>query len=475
MNIAKRVIWLVVFVLASCIPIVPVTGGKVTATLVRMSLKTTPTPSRTATPSRTPTETSTPTVTDTPAGTATETPTSTLTLTPSETPVFTAPYPGAALCPDSGVAHDANLFHALWDSTRGCHYDHEHGTSPFTAEVAAAFPDFDLQALLGGIQVGTTNPTSPMENSMKHGGFKWQEDLDIPCVPFESASYCVTASVIEYHAFGDYSLEMETRNHSTVALVKVCDPANVTDCGYLFTVQHQEYGQRVSQYQGDLVPYPNNPIPAYDVGLGPYFTVDRYGTCFGCRSSLAFVRSSNINANSVWTSKPTGIGERPQTSALFRLLFRIRDNYQLLEWASVLDGYPFNFGFVCGDTAYNPVGCRYNNSASHVHEVAGNIPAAWDNLAGFDTDTRIGRITAQGFTTRFGELMLDCAEVGLDCFPVKLHGMFVGSYGGALPGQKVSNPDPLSNPERDLYFCSGVPCSETSPGSVPSGWIGAGN
>ena len=73
-----------------------------------------------------------------------------------------APYPDAPLCPDSGEAHDNNLFHTLWDSTRGCHYDHEHGQDPFIAEVADTFPGFDLRALIGGVGVGHTNPSSPM-------------------------------------------------------------------------------------------------------------------------------------------------------------------------------------------------------------------------------------------------------------------------------------------------------------------------
>jgi hypothetical protein len=53
---------------------------------------------------------------------------------------------------------------------------------------------------------------------------------------------------------------------------------------------------------------------------------------------------------------------------------------------------------------------------------------------------------------------------------------FVGEYGSVL----VHTPDKGTNivpylPERDIYFCGGVPCSETSHGAVPSGWLGAEN
>ncbi len=75
--------------------------------------------------------------------------------TPQPSPVGgIQPYPGAPLCPDSGTGHDNSLFHALWDSTRGCHYDHEHGTNPFTPDVAATFPGFNLYSLLGNVGVG---------------------------------------------------------------------------------------------------------------------------------------------------------------------------------------------------------------------------------------------------------------------------------------------------------------------------------
>jgi hypothetical protein len=111
-----------------------------------------------------------------------------------------------------------------------------------------------------------------------------------------------------------------------------------------------------------------------------------------------------------------------------------------------------------------------------VHEISGVIPAAWDNLEGFDTDLRAGRVTAEGFTTRFGALNIACTEPGPDCHPIKMESAFVGTYGSVLvftPG-KGTNIVPFM-PERDIYFCGGLVCAETSPGAVPSGWIGPNN
>jgi len=144
-------------------------------------------PSSTATP---------PVVTSTPSGKSSAVTPASETITPKKTKLppnaqsvqsapetateGIAPYPDAPLCPDSGEAHDHSLFHTLWDSTRGCHYDHEHGQDPLTPEVADTFPGMDLRALSGEAGIGHTNPSSPKENTQKHGGFKWQVLLDHP-------------------------------------------------------------------------------------------------------------------------------------------------------------------------------------------------------------------------------------------------------------------------------------------------------
>jgi hypothetical protein len=457
--------------------------------------KPSPTPPTKATPTRTPTTTTlTPTTTRTPTPTAAQsaTPTSavsataTVTLTASPTAgVPTVPpggvvaYPGAPLCPDSNGAHEMSIFHTLWDGVRGCHYDHEHGTNPFTSEVTAAFPGFDLRALLGGVEVGHTNPSSPMENTMKHGGMKWGVQLAHPqgCSGFEGATNGVNGSVIEYHNFGDYEIELEASHHTTASLLRLCNSANPTDYGYIYTVQLQTYGQVVVPYQGTVFTYPYYEVPPYPSPRGQYLSVDCIGPVIQCRSSRELVLSRGLSASSNWTSKITGSGARPQGSTLFTLLFRIGDIYRLYDWSD--QTHPFTFIWLCssdGGATYNPAGCRYNNSRTQVHEISGVIPAAWDNLAGFDTDPRVGRITAEGFTTRFGQRNAACAAPGPDCHPIKMESAFVGTYGSVLvfTPNKGTNIVPFM-PERDVYFCGGQVCSETSPGAVASGWIGPGN
>jgi hypothetical protein len=390
------------------------------------------------------------------------------------------PFPTAPLCPDSGTAHAHSQFHTLWDQWRGCHYDHEHGANPFTPEVAGAFPGFDLPTLLGQVGIGHTNPSSAMENTHKHGGFKWNVQLLHPenCAGFEGATVGVNGSVIQYHGFGDYAVELEGRVHSVAALFRQCLSSNPNDFGYVYLVQHVDYGQRVVPYQGTVFPYPDTPSPSFNGGLGPYLSVDCIDAVVPqCRDSRDQVLRHNLDAASYWTSKGS---QRivPSGSPLFSLLWRVRDIYRLFEWND--QTYPFTFTWLCsadGGATYNPAACRYNNTTTQVHEIAGEIPAAWDNLAGFDSDTRVGRITGQGYVTRFGTLNPACTAPAPDCHPIKMANAFVGTYGSVLVyfgPNKDRNIIPLL-PERDIFFCGERICGEDSPGALASGWVGPHN
>jgi hypothetical protein len=315
-----------------------------------------------------------------------------------------------------------------------------------------------------------------MENTHKHGGFKWQVLLSHPhrCEGYEGSEIGIDASAIQYHAFGDYAIEFETRVHSAAALLRQCRTDNPADFGYLYVVQHVDYGQRVVPYQGSVMSYPDTPNPAYPSALAPYFTMDCLGNSPPCRTRQAIEVEDN-NANSIWTSDPSELID--SGSSLFELLFRVRDNYQLLDFRD--RSYPFTFVWLCSTdngASYSPVpGCRYNNSTTRIHEISGTIPAAWDNRPGFDTDPRPGRVTAEGYVTRFGDLNPACTAPGPDCHPIKMAQAFVGNYGSQLIDDKDNQFTLEAQPERDIYFCGGQVCAEGDQGAMPSGWIGRNN
>lgn len=502
------------------------------------------TPSRTITPSQTGTASATPSQTRTPTRTPTRIPTltSVFTLTPSRTPTITAtrtqpssgfiaPFPAALQCPDIdgdghedvtdsghyGLNSDRNLFHTGWNGVSGCYYDHEHGVDPYTPELANAFPGMDLYALMGNSELGGTNPSSDTENTHKHGGFKWDVDLAAPqgCLTgFEDGTVAVNRYAIQLHSFSPQEVEHASRNHSSVALLALCKDGNSNDLGYIYVAQLQEFGQRVMQYQGFRLEYPNDFPNDWPTPRGPYVT---HG-CFGppvsmpagmsdlnggaateavCRPSLADVIARMSNAPSIWSSKPTGCGsfcdetERPETPRLFKMLFRVRDGTQLQDSNDM--SYPYTFRWICstdGGLTFNAgmrnsagrPSCKWNNSTHKVHEVMGDIPASWESVRLpngqlWDQDPRPGRITATGFVTRFGVLNLSCtaASVANDCYPIKMISAFVGRYSSDLCLTKCSNVDFFNTPERDIYFCNGVVCKETDAGAVPSGWIGSEN
>lgn len=431
-------------------------------------------PTDTPEPTATDTETPSPTITSTDIPTLTSTPTSTATPVGTFTPFANAP---ACVHPDN------NTFHTLWNSALGCHYDHEHGTNPFTAQVAAAFaPLGDLQNLLCGLQVSHCVPSSPMENTMKHGGHKWQVTANPNgCTPFTGlqaqAVTGVDYAVIQFHDFGnsfktDTGImdEFASRIHSVVGELRQCKPSNPSDKGYVFVEQFQDFGQRLRFYQGPLLPYADNPSPAYATNLGPYFTDGCLGNMTGCRATLA--QAQNANANTIWTSQPKNV----PGSKLFFQLFRGRDVYELVD--AFDNTYPFTSYYLCtsdNGSTYNPSNCRYNNTTSTIHEIGGEIPASWDNLSGFDTNPVIGRITATGFVTRFGTLAPSCTDYGPDCQRIKLVDAFVGKYGAQLINNKLNQFSPEAQPERDICFSSGSVVNCDTPGAVPSGWVGPEN
>jgi hypothetical protein len=286
----------------------------------------------------------------------------------------------------------------------------------------------------------------------------------------------VDAFAVQYHAFGDYAIEFESRVHSAVALLRQCQMGNPEDKGYVYVVQHQDYGQRTAPYQGGVLPYADTPLPAYDPAREPYFAVTCFGGVDKCGKYPTRQSMLGGNAETTWISEPQNVAGTG--SSLFFLLFRARDTYQALDASDTV--YPFTFAWLCsanGGASYDPAGCRYNNTTTTVHELGGDIPPEWDQVAGFDTDPRVGRITAEGYVSAFGVLNLACSAPSAGCHPIKLVSAFVGAYGtglGLTPDKTVAF-EPVNLPERDVYFCGGVVCGEFDAGAVPSGWVGAEN
>lgn len=416
-----------------------------------------------------------PTATPTLTPTDTETPTSTATTVATEVPTatqgaLTEPYPDAPACPDVGVNHDNSVFHTLWDSTSGCHYDHEHGQDPFTPEVDNAFaPLGSLYGLLGNRGVGNPNPSSPVEPTDKHSGYKFNVEF-LDCAPgFESATYGLDAAVIEIHSFGDTAIELEPRFHSSAIMARQCEPDS-EEKGFMFISILQDIGQRLFSYQGVLMLFPNTPDEHYPTGLGPYWAAH----CIFCGAKVD-TREAILAAKGAVPETVTSKGGRVAQQSLANILYRGRDGMAVVDARDTT--HPFTYSYLCsanGGVSYSPIGCEYTNSTTRVHELQIHIPEEWDNLSDWDTDPRDGFIDVDGYVDLQGRPTA-CFMPHVDCYVIKLVDWKPGHTGATFQVDKTQQFTRVGLPSRNVWFCENTPCQEGDFGARPSGWIGPNN
>jgi hypothetical protein len=366
-----------------------------------------------------------------------------------------SPYPSAPAC----EVHDNLTYHGLWNETLGCHYDHEHGDNP--SQIASLFG-------VNYTAYTITNLSYPWqtegENINKHGGYKWtvRATNEDPCIPGEYGINGTDGFAVQFHGKGD-AHEFEHRVHSDFIIVRVCDGTN---SGILVTGGWQDYGQHESPYQGVILNLPDQPVPAFPSALSPYNTLhcfndDGLSTDCGTKAS---------------TTSPTTWVSRPQAAlfgnVLTQLLWRSRDTYQIVNGSTRLTMPTYRY--VCGNTIYNPIGCKANSTTGTIHQIWGEIPAEWDMLDGVPD----GLVTYSGYTDRWGNLVFGC-ETGLDCIPLVLQGIPIGGFSTTFDNQ-VNAFTPAALPDRDICFKTSkngtvVQVGCDTSGAIPSGWIGSGN
>lgn len=367
-----------------------------------------------------------------------------------------APYPSAPLCD----THDDRAYHGLWNSAEGCHYNHEHGTDA-PAFVAARF-GVNVANYTGG---AISYPwQTPMENEHKHGGYKWDHRDGVTCKGRENSPLGVSAYAIQFHARGD-RMALESRFHSSFAVIEICRVSNSTDRGTIIVGGHQDFGQNVSPYQGRVMTaYPNDPEPNYDPAREPYIAVDCVSS--DCRRDL-----SNVTGNTTWISEPVNV--EGTGNDLFAFLFRGRDTFDVVD-GNTRHLYPPTFYYLCssdGGATFNPAGCAKNNTTARVHEIMGTIPAAWDTLDGASD----GHVTYSGHVDRWGNL-ITCDMPGPDCIPISLTNVPTGRYGMQDSGAGRTSPfSKEALPDRDICFGNGGAVIHCDQGGTPSGWPLVGN
>ena len=349
------------------------------------------------------------------------------------------PFPGAPLCP----THDNTKWHGLWDSERGCHYDHTHNDDPSVANSI-----FGPAGAAWGQNISYPWMTANENSGMGHGGYKYYVNVNPkPACSFEGYEYlgvnslnCVSAFRIMYHDAGG-NAHMVKRFHSYYMEVQIKRGNTV---GYIKTGGWADFGCLHSSYKKGFLPLPGiDPVQANGQtqcgpggqGLDP----DPY-RAFG--DTWAEVQGQKSGDNwSIWTAH-----NRYGYNRMGFFFFRTMDN-----WGSIDPASPYTEHLLCPDGS-----CIYNNSEHHVFNVFMMIPSS------LDTD-RDGIVNYKGYTDRQGNIVQGCTAPGFDCVPLEIVNAPVGNaiWSRNLSGIRTDGDPPH---ESDIYF-----------NGKPSGWIQFGS
>jgi hypothetical protein len=343
-----------------------------------------------------------------------------------------APYPGAPLCP----SHDPRVYHSLWDSARGCHYDHHHGDDPHALDDLLGT---DLFAKMGGeiSYPWQTSSQAGLENDLKHAGYFWHVRRDIPCdgVP----SPCISAFRVLVH-------QHPTDRDATVQYHSYAFEFRTSDGGYGLFGGWADFGDLHAPEGTVVLNVPDNHDSYRGGGAG--------------RHKQHAVEGGPRAPSFIWYGASRGLPPGQNGPRGFvTLSVSIQDPWDWTDPAnpSRTDDYVCH-GHVSADA------CRSNGTNMRPH------------LMGFNVDTRFpfidadgnGQVDFEGYADRYGQPYPDgggCSAYGVDCAPVVMRGL---RYGYNYETADVATA--LSSRDHDIYFCNGAPCAPRDRGARSSGW-----
>lgn len=334
------------------------------------------------------------------------------------------PYASAPLC----LSHNIRAYHGLWNYTLGCHYDHEHGDSPYAADDVFGSGYY----LLAGGAISYPWQT-PNENASKHNSYKWfvRKGLDCANNQYITSPGCITDFRAQVHAdlfnvVSDY--------HSMALEMRVCLIADPTNCGIV----------RLGgwQYSGD-------------------FTIDNQ--IIVDRPDLPYLPSETRQIHAASLGDPRNdswyLGMANPLSV--RVAHRTQDNwgyyplpfsYPLTATMSISDYHFFcAVDFVTGAAAPN---C-YTNGSKRMPDVVSFQPGQIRAILDPDGDQVANY---QGYTDRYGNIVQGCGAVALDCIPISFE--HVPLPLGIWYQWRVPFTDTLQPREYDITF-----------GGMVSGWL----
>jgi hypothetical protein len=288
------------------------------------------------------------------------------------------PIQNAPACP----GHDPRTYHGLWDSGRGCHYDHHHGNDPHAVD------DIFGTAYYGWAGGSISYPwqtfnsqTGCQENDCKHKGYFWLVRRDQPCFS-EYGTGCVVHFRTLVHAM-PHTQDTTVRYHSAWLEAFVCDEANPSRCGILRSGGWQDSGDLLVDSQ-IILDYPNN--------------VNRF--------KLHYDQTGNPHFGTWYSGSP---GSQAGEGGLWQVVVELGD-----MWTRTPADDPHQAHYFCANPS---VGCQFNGSRIQPHLIGVAIPPRYRPTLDPDRD---GLATFNGYADRWGTIVSGCAAVGLDCVPVVL-------------------------------------------------------
>lgn len=323
-----------------------------------------------------------------------------------------APYVGAPLC----ATHDPTAYHTLWNDVDGCHYDHEHKSSPHDVDDvlgtdyytwAGGEISYPWQTHAGGGAHHSQPQAGQLENELKHTGYNWIVRNDMPCVPAAGAVGCITDFRIQAHIVFS-PVDAVVRFHSYWVEARVCLPSDLNNCGTIRTGGWMDYGrlsvttrQPNGQFTNVWVPLPGDPpITDSTRRLHP-------------GNSDAATNPLTTASESFWYGTRR-ITEGMTPPALFHTVHIAQGDI----WQNIDAANPSATNLYC----YN---CKYNGSTIQMHQLGFRVDQMIKPL--YDPDKN-GRIDFNGYTDRFGRVVQGCSAAGLDCVPFQMVNVPIASY-----------------------------------------------
>jgi hypothetical protein len=266
---------------------------------------------------------------------------------------------------------------------------------------------------------------TPNELMHKPHFYKYGYRTNLACDPNlnydgQSPVNCVTDFLVQYHGSGN-PLDLLTQKHSFYAVGRICEYPNYTECGFIYSGGHANFGsllvdykeQRVLRPGGDItvngvtyhIPAENDADADHPVGQEPYVGASR-------EDRAQFIHDNDPvptgdQRMSIWS-----MGQLPGWNEYIGFLFRTRD-----DWSGVNRDQPYQINFVCPDITQ----CRYDSSIHSLNQFYAYIPAN----ATFDPDGD-GFADFSGFTDIQGRLNTSCTSASPTCVPLTLQHFPVG-------------------------------------------------